>query len=420
LTGRILPLINLSSYNYLGFAQGEGPCAEAVLENLDTEPVAVGGTRVEGGTLPLHRQLEQLVAAFLGVEDTMVVSMGFATNSLVIPSIAGPGCLLLSDTLNHSSLVFGCRLSGATIKVFKHNDLRDLERLLREQIVAGQPRTHRPWRHIWVIAEGLYSMEGDILRVRPLLALKRKYKFSLYIDEAHSIGALGPKGRGVCDLWAVDPRQVDILMGTFTKSFGASGGYLAGRRDLIEHLRRHTIAYHYSEPMSPSICLQVLTSMQIIMGQLAVPSPHALQKDSKKMDDRMGDEMRENSMARKLLLQSIQAGEGQRRLGQIHDNSVYFQHRLKDMGFVVLGDEGSPVVPILIINPGKIAAFSREAMLRGLAVVVVGFPATGIIESRVRFCISAAHTRQDLDNALEQISEIGDIMRLKYLHQWLF
>ena len=376
-------MINMASYNYLGFAQCEGECAEAVKKCIKEEPIAITSPRSQGGTHHLHVELEKLVAEFLGVEDSVVISMGFATNSFVISSIASQGTLILSDQLNHSSLVYGCRLSGAKIRIFRHNDLRDLERLLRESIVDGQPRTHRPWKNIWVIVEGLYSMEGNIIRLPKLLELKEYYKFYLYVDEAHSIGALGPSGRGVCDFWGVDPNKIEILMGTFTKAFGASGGYLAGKKEVIDHIKAESIAYNYTEPLPPPICTQVITAMRIVMGDL---SP----------------------------------GEGQRRLDAIRENSIYFMRELKKMGFLVLGDEGSPIVPILILNPSKIAAFSREAMLRGVASVVVGFPATGIVESRVRFCISASHTREDLDNVLRVTSEVGDILRMKYASQWIF
>jgi 7-keto-8-aminopelargonate synthetase-like enzyme len=373
----------MGSYNYLGFAESEGPCADAVKKCIMEEPVAISTPRSEGGTHRLHLELEKLVAEFLGVEDSVVISMGYATNSFVIPAIAGPGTLILSDQMNHSSLVYGCRLSGAKIKVFHHNDLRDLERLLRECIVEGQPRTRRPWKNIWVIVEGLYSMEGNIVRLPKLLELREYYKFYLYVDEAHSIGAMGPRGRGVCDFWGVDPAKVDILMGTFTKSFGAAGGYLAGRKEVIDHIKAESIAYNYTEPLAPPLCAQIITAMKIIMGDLC-------------------------------------PGEGKKRLDTIRENSIYFMRELKKMGFLVPGDEGSPIVPVLILNPAKIAAFSREAMLRGVAAVVVGFPATGIVESRVRFCISASHTREDLDKVLKVTSEVGDILRMKYASQWIF
>jgi serine palmitoyltransferase len=220
-------------------------------------------------------------------------------------------------------------------------------------------------------------MEGTILRLPEIVALKKRYPFYLFVDEAHSIGALGPKGRGVCDFYNIDPANIDILMGTFTKSFGAAGGYIAGSERLISYLKLTGIAHVYAEPMPPPVCRQVIQSMKIILGEDGT-------------------------------------NEGSNRLNAIHSNSVYFMRALRSMGFVVFGDEGSPIVPVLIYQPGKIAAFSHEALLRGLAVVVVGYPATPIDAARVRFCISASHTRRDLDDALAKISEIGDVMQIKF------
>ena len=134
-------------------------------------------------------------------------------------------------------------------------------------ISQGQPRTHRPWKKILIVVEGLYSMEGSILKLREIVALKQKYKFYLYVDEAHSIGALGPRGRGICDLQGVDPADIDILMGTFTKSFGAAGGYVASSRAVIAHLRNSSHSSLYAEPMPPPIIQQTITSMKIIMGE---------------------------------------------------------------------------------------------------------------------------------------------------------
>lgn len=385
-TGKTRELINLSSYNYLGFAQSEGPCVDDVIKTIQTYGVSTNGTRPEGGDIKILRETEELVAEFVGQEAAMVFSMGFGTNSTMIPALIGPGCLIISDELNHSSLVFGSRLSGATIRIFRHNNPEHLEEVLRDAIAQGQPRSHRPWKKILVIVEGLYSMEGDICALPDLVALRKQYKFYLFVDEAHSIGALGPRGRGVCDLFNVNPKDVDILMGTFTKSFGAAGGYIAGSKELIESFKSEGQGYVYAEPMSPVVCQQVLTSMRIIAG----------------LDG---------------------TDEGQNRLNQIRENSIYFMRKLKKLGFIVYGDEGSPVVPMLIFNPAKIAAFSREALERGLAVVVVGYPATPIITSRVRFCISAAHTKEILDEALAKISEIGDLLQMKlssrkYPEEW--
>jgi serine palmitoyltransferase len=156
LTGQVRKVLNLSSYNYLGFAQNEGPCRDAVHETVIKYGVASGCSRMEAGTLDIHQKVEALVARFLGQEDAIVLSMGFATNSTTIPSLVSKGDLIISDELNHSSLVYGARASGAAIRVFKHNDAKDLEAVLRENIAQGQPRTHRPWKKILLVVEGLY------------------------------------------------------------------------------------------------------------------------------------------------------------------------------------------------------------------------------------------------------------------------
>ncbi|KAE8289667.1 Serine palmitoyltransferase 2 [Larimichthys crocea] len=339
--------------------------------------VGVASTRQEIGNLDRHEDMEKLVAKFLGVESAMAFGMGFATNSMNIPALTGKGCLILSDELNHASLVLGARLSGSTIRVFKHNNMQSLEKLLREAIVHGQPRTHRPWKKILIVVEGIYSMEGSIVRLPEVIALKKRYRAYLYLDEAHSIGALGPRGRGVVDYFGLDPRDVDVMMGTFTKSFGAAGGYIAGKRELIEYLRSHSHSAVYATSMSPPVVEQIITSMKCIMGEDGTTI-------------------------------------GCDRVRQLAENTVYFRKRLREMGFIIYGNEDSPVVPMMLYMPAKIGAFGREMLKRDIGVVVVGFPATPIIESRARFCISAAHTKEMLDRALSVISEVGDLLQLKY------
>lgn len=176
LTGTTRRALNISSYNYLGFAQATGGVADAVEAGLKRYGVSSGGVRLEAGTLDLHVQTEKLVSQFVGTEDAMIVSMGFATNSTTIPALVDKGCLVISDELNHASIRFGVRLSAASIRVFKHNDMLALETLLREAISQGQPRTHRPWKKILVIVEGLYSMEGSLVHLPELIVLKEKYK----------------------------------------------------------------------------------------------------------------------------------------------------------------------------------------------------------------------------------------------------
>ncbi|XP_068110571.1 serine palmitoyltransferase 2 [Hyperolius riggenbachi] len=383
-TGRVIKgVINMGSYNYLGFAQNHGVCADAASRILLQYGGGVCSTRQEMGNLDKHEELERLLARFLGVEAALAYGMGFATNSMNIPALAGKGCLILSDELNHASLVLGARLSGSTIRIFKHNNMQSLEKLLRDAIVNGQPRTHRPWKKILIVVEGIYSMEGSIVRLPEVIALKKKYKAYLYLDEAHSIGALGPNGRGVVDYFGLDPRDVDIMMGTFTKSFGGAGGYIGGTKVLIDYLKKHSHSAAYATSMSPPVVEQIITAMKCIMGE-----------DGSAL--------------------------GRQRVEQLADNTRYFRRRLTEMGFIIYGNSDSPVVPLMLYMPAKIGAFGREMLKRNIGVVVVGFPATPIIESRARFCVSAAHTREMLDLALDKISEVGDLLQLKYSrHQFL-
>ncbi|XP_064006707.1 serine palmitoyltransferase 2 isoform X5 [Pogoniulus pusillus] len=267
-TGRVIKdIINMGSYNYLGFAQKSGTCQEAAAKVLSQYGAGVCSTRQEMGNLDKHEELEKLVARFLGVESAMAYGMGFATNSMNIPALVGKGCLILSDELNHASLVLGARLSGATIRIFKHNNMQSLEKLLKDAIVHGQPRTRRPWKKILILVEGIYSMEGSIVRLPEVIALKKKYKSYLYLDEAHSIGALGPSGRGVVDYFGLNPEDVDVMMGTFTKSFGAAGGYIGGKKELIDYLRTYSHSAVYATSLSPPVVEQIITSMKCIMGE---------------------------------------------------------------------------------------------------------------------------------------------------------
>mgnify|MGYP001058147471 CR=1 FL=1 len=376
-TGRTNDCLNLGSYNYLGFGDNDSPTKPSVLAALDQYSVTTCSSRSDVGTTPLHLQVEEVVARYVGKEAAMVFSMGFGTNSTGLPALMGPGTLLISDELNHASIVVGARSSGAKIAVFKHSDVKDLERVIRKAIVDGQPRSHRPWRRIMIVVEGIYSMEGEMCPLAEIVALKKKYKCSLYVDEAHSIGAVGPTGKGVCEFTGVDPADVDVLMGTFTKSFGSVGGYIAADKHVIDYLRLHCMGSVYSPSISPPACQQIIAAMKIILGEDGTDN-------------------------------------GRQRLQAIYDNANYFRDELRNYGFHVLGEAGSPVVPVMLYVPSQIKHFSTESLARNLAVVVVGFPATPLLLSRVRFCISAAHTRKDLEDAIKKIKEVGDVLGLRY------
>ncbi|GME94214.1 unnamed protein product [Ambrosiozyma monospora] len=210
--GTSKPCLNLSSYNYLGFAQSVGLCADdsiAAVKKYGTSSCGPVNTIAHND---LTRSTEKVLADFIGKEDALVFSMGYGTNANLFTSLVNSKCLVISDSLNHGSIRFGIRLSNAAVKVFPHNDMDKLEKIVRDAISQGQAKTHRPWQKIMVCVEGLYSMEGDLCNLPKLVELREKYKFYLFVDEAHSIGALGETGRGVCDYFGVPPSKVDILM----------------------------------------------------------------------------------------------------------------------------------------------------------------------------------------------------------------
>lgn len=372
-----LKAINLGSYNYLGFAESNGKCADSVEKVIYKYGSGICSTRHELGNLDIHHELEQMVAEFLDVEDSIVVGMGFATNSTNIPALLSKGCLILSDELNHASLVLGCRLSGAKVCVYKHNNMIDLENKLKAYIIEGQPNSHKPWRKILIVVEGVYSMEGTIVNLPSLIAIKKKYRCYLYVDEAHSIGAIGSRGRGVTDYFNCNPRDIDLLMGTFTKSFGASGGYIAGSKKLTNHLRRYSHSFTYATSMSAPVAQQIIMTLNILLG-----------KDG--------------------------TTEGANRVKQLERNTHYFRRRLKKKGFIIYGNEDSPVVPLMLYFPSKVTEFIQRLLVQSVATVGVCFPATTVVTSRARFCISAAHTKEMLDQALSVIESVGEDIMVTY------
>lgn len=371
--------INLGSYNYLGFADDwMSTCSSSVFPVLEQYPIACTMPGMECGHTLVHVELEEYIAKFVGKPSALVYNMGYGTNSTTIPALLGKGALIISDSFNHSSIVNGARASSASTRVFRHNDAEHLKEVLRHAIAYGQPRTRRPWSKIMVMVEGIYSMEGEIVDLPAIVTVCKEYKALLYVDEAHSIGALGATGRGICEYTNVDPCDIDILMGTFTKSFGGMGGYIAGSEALVNFLRGASAGSMYATALSPLVAAQVLTTFKIISG-----------------DD--GTNM------------------GRDKLESLRENANYFRKALEDMGTEVLGDKDSPVIPVLLYTPSKVAAFSRECFERNLAVVTVGFPATPLLLARVRFCLSAAHTKAQLDTAIAELKDVSEKCGIRYV-----
>ncbi|GMT10576.1 hypothetical protein PFISCL1PPCAC_1873 [Pristionchus fissidentatus] len=376
-TGEETEVINLGSYNYLGFSHETGPCADAAAAAIDKHGTHVGSTRHEIGNHSEQRDLEECIARYLGVEAAITFPMGFGTNSMNIGALVDKNSLILSDALNHASLCLGSRMSGAKIKVFKHNDAKHCERLLRQSLCAPNPNTGKPYNKVLIIMEGIYSMEGSIVNLPEFIRIKKKYGAYLFLDEAHSVGALGPTGKGVVEYWGCDPRDIDIMMGTLTKSFAGAGGYIGGSMRTIRHIRATCTGAAYGTVMSPPVIAQVRSAMRIMSGE-----------DGTRI--------------------------GITKAEQLLRNTRYFRARLKQMGFIIYGHDDSPVVPLMMFYITKVVCFGRETLKRGIGIVSVAYPATPLTKSRARFCISADHTKEQLDHALQVCSEVGDFANTKF------
>lgn len=359
-------VMNLGSYNYLGFGDPDEYCTPAVKDVMRQYGPSTCSVRVDLGTTQVHRDLEATLSKFLGTEDAICYGMGWATNATTIPAFVSKGDLIISDSLNHNSIITGARSSGARVQVFRHNEMDHLEKILRREIINGQPRTHRRWNHIMVIVEGIYSMDGDTVKLRELVTLKRKYKFTIWLDEAHSIGCMGRTGRGVCEHCGVDSSEIDFLMGTFTKSFGAAGGYVAGSKKIIDWLRYRSFGNIYADAMPAPIAQQAMSVLKVLMYN----------------------------------------PEGERRLKQLHENSVWFRQELIRRNFKVLGEDGSPVVPIALPPFSLFTTVTRECLKKGLGLVAVSFPAVDILEGRIRICLNSMHSKDELKKAIDIIEEV--------------
>mmetsp|Transcript_17320 Transcript_17320/g.43286 ORF Transcript_17320/g.43286 Transcript_17320/m.43286 type:complete len:790 (+) Transcript_17320:84-2453(+) len=321
------------------------------------------------------------VAKFLSKGDALVLGTGFATNSTILPALfdaqaGGPGILVLSDALNHRSIVEGVRLSGATVRAFAHNSMSALESELKRAVKDGQPGG-TPWRKVFIVVEGIYSMDGDFCRLREVVTLKNRYKAYLYLDEANSIGAVGTTGRGVTELLGVPTSEIEVMMGSFSKSFGGIGGYVAASCEVIDTLRKHAPGSIFASAMSPPLAAHALSALRVLAG--------------------------------------AQGGSlGVNKMKSLRDNANFFRTQLIKEGFKVLGDVDSPVILVLLHHPWKMASFSRECFNRGIAVAIVGYPVVPVLYERVRFCISALHTRPQLEQAIKQIAEIGRTVGVLY------
>jgi glycine C-acetyltransferase len=341
-----------ASYGYLGLL-GHPRINAAAKAAVDKFGTGTNGVRFLAGSLTLHTELEETIAHFKRAEAAITFSSGYATNLTTISTLMGRGDYVLSDKLNHASIVDGCMMSGAEFRRFRHNDMEDLERRL-QQVPEGAARL--------VVADAVFSMDGDVIDLPTMVALCRKYKAWLMIDEAHSVGVLGRTGRGIEEYFDMDG-SVDIKMGTLSKTIPSVGGYVAGKKEMIAYLRHASRAYIFSAALPPAQAAAANEAFKVILDE-----PWRIEK--------------------------------------LNRNTTQFINGLKGMGFDTLLTT-TAIVPVLC-GPDDVAfAMTREGQLHDVFVLPVISPAVPEGMARLRATVTAAHEPEEIDRAMNVIGEAG-------------
>src|SRR5574341_806034 len=349
-------VINLASNNYLGLTT-HPKLREAALEATKQYGVGSGAVRTIAGTMSLHMQLEERIARFTGVEACVVFQSGFAANAGTVSAILGKDDFIISDELNHASIIDGARLSRAKILVFRHKDMAHAE----EQLASVKDHPG----HKLLITDGVFSMDGDIAPLPALCDLAEKYGAIMMVDDAHASGVLGRNGRGTIDHFGVHGR-VDIQVGTLSKAIGVLGGYVCGTRDLIEFLYHRARPFLFSTSHPPGVAAACLTAFDV------------LESEPERIED-------------------------------LWNNTRYFKQMLKDAGFDT-GLSETPITPIMMGEASRAHAFSRALFEEGLFAVGIGYPTVPHGKARVRTIVTATHTREQLDRALEILVRVAKRM----------
>jgi glycine C-acetyltransferase len=346
-------VINLSSNNYLGL-NTHGRLVDAAKQATEAFGVGSGAVRTIAGTMQIHMELEEAIARFKCVEASVVFQSGFTANAGTVSSILGKGDLIISDELNHASIIDGCRLSRAEIRVFPHKDLNRLEDILRE--TASFPGKKL------LITDGVFSMDGDIAPLPALVELGERYGAILMVDDAHSSGVLGKNGRGTVDHFNLHGR-VDIQVGTLSKAIGSLGGYVCGSRNLIDFLYHRARPFLFSTSHPPAVAASCLAAFQVLQEE-----PEWIER--------------------------------------LWENTRFFKAGLERLGFNT-GQSETPITPIIVGKGDLAMRFSDELFANGVFAQGIGFPTVPEDRSRIRTIVTATHTQQHLQRALDVMGQVG-------------
>lgn len=350
-------VLNFAWCDYLGLSKHPA-LLEAAKSAIDEFGTCVSASRMVAGELTLHRQLESEIAEFMGVEDAVAFVSGHAANVSTIGTIMGEGDLVIHDEFVHNSAVVGMRLSGCDTRSFRHNNLSQLESILRE--------TRKQYSKILIVIEGLYSTEGDTPDLGAICDLKEQYGAWLMVDDAHGIGVLGKNGRGIAEHCGVDPRRVEIWMGTLSKALASCGGYIAGPKEVIEVLRYGAPGFVFSVGLTPPNTAAALASVRTLRAE---PD----------------------------------------RVARLHANGRLFLEEARKLGLDTGKSEGYAMLPIIIGHSVKVARLWQRLFDRGINSSMIIYPGVPINAGRLRFFLTSEHTPEQIKMLLRTIKEEYDL-----------
>ena len=346
-------VLNFCTNNYLGLANDSRlkAAAQKAIEEWGVGPAAV---RSIAGTLELHRQFEQRIAAFKGVEDALYVQSGFCANQAAIAPIVGKEDVIFTDRLNHASIIDGCRLSSAKIMIYEHCDIADAERVIKENI--GN------FRRGMLITDGVFSMDGDVAPLDKLYEVCERYGVLTMVDDAHGEGLMGRGGRGIVDHFRLHGK-FDLEVGTLSKAFGVVGGVIAGKKIVVDWIRQRARPFLFSSAVTPADTAACLAAVDL------------LEKSTELVD-------------------------------KLWENTQYFKAEMRQLGFDT-GVSTTPITPVMLGEAPLAQQFSRKLFDHGVFAMAIGFPTVPKGKARIRVMVSASHSRDDLDEGLKVFAKVG-------------
>ncbi len=345
-------VLMFSSNNYLGLANHSG-LKKASIDAAVCYGTGSGASRLISGNMEIHRTLEKELALFKGTDRALLFSSGYHANVGVISALAGEGDLILSDELNHASIIDGCRLSKAEVKVYKHANMNSLEGMLK-----GSSR----FRRTLIVTDSVFSMDGDIAPLPNIIDLAEKYSALVMVDDAHGTGVLGEKGKGAIEHFGLAGR-VEIQMGTLGKALGSFGAYIAGSEDLIDYLVNKARSLLYTTALPPSICGAALAALKIL-------------------------------------------GEKPDLVSQLRNNTTYFRKGMRDLGYLIPERE-TPIIPLILGDPSVTMEMTQSLLDEGVYVQGIRPPTVPDGTSRLRITLMATHTKEQLDFGLGAFEKAG-------------